>query len=259
MADAGAGALTGLGAKVFTLGRRFARARTPGVAPALIGHSHTKAIFDAAEQAGTPLRGFNFWTAPQPAMNPERTSFHPEISAVLAQGPVFSAVGGAAHNVLAMIRHPRTFDFVLPERPELPLSDGAEILPFGAVRATMAAAVREYLDIIGLVRRTATGPVFHLQAPPPLEDGARILDDVPWAFFQGLSREVAPAALRWKCWRLHSTLVEAFCARQGVAVLPAPDGAKDAKGYLRPEHYHDAMHVNARYGALVLDQMRRVL
>ena len=228
-------------------------------APALIGHSHCQAIFEAAAREGMTLRGFNFWTAPQPALDPARSAFHPEIRQVLSEGVVFSAVGGAAHNILALVTHPQAFDFVLPERPDLPLTEGAQVLPFAAVRETMAAAIREYLDIIGLVRRTATGRVFHIDAPPPLEDGARILQDVPWMFFQNLTREVAPAPLRWKCWRLHSELVAAFCRAEGIEVLGAPAESMGALGFLKPEFYRDAMHVQESYGALVLRQMKAVL
>ena len=227
--------------------------------PALIGHSHSQAVFNAAVREGVELRGFNFWTAPQPALNPDCSAFHPDIETVLAEGDVFSAVGGAAHNMLALVVHPRAFDFVLPERPALPLMEGAEVLPYAAVRDAMAALVQEYLDIIRLVRRTAKGRVFHIDAPPPLEDSGRILQDVPWMFFQDLTRKVAPAPLRWKCWRLHSDLVEAFCRAEGIQVLGAPTESMEASGFLKPEFYRDAMHVQDSYGALVLRQMKAVL
>ena len=230
-----------------------------GWTPVLIGHSHAKAIFDAAEQADVPLKGYNFWSAPQPALNEARTAFHPQIAETLGRGPVFSAVGGSVHNVMAMVRHPRPFDFVLPSRPDLPMVAGAEIVPFAAFRRAMAASVEEYLQIMRLVVREATGPIFHLEPPPPLADGDRVLEDVPWIFFPDLTREVAPASLRYKCWQLHSELVAAFCVEAGIELIPVPLEAVDAGGYLRPEHYLDAMHVNASYGALVLAQMKRVL
>ena len=144
-----------------------------GRTPVLIGHSHTRAIFEAAEQQGVRLKGYNFWNAPQPALNADRTAFHPEIAKQLQRGPVFSAVGGSVHSVMAMVQHPRPFDFVLPSRPDLPMTEGAEILPFTAIQRAMAAAVEEYLQIMRLVRQEATGRVFHLEPPPPLEDGKR--------------------------------------------------------------------------------------
>lgn len=230
-----------------------------GRTPVLIGHSHAKAIFEAAEQEDVRLKGYNFWSAPQPAIAADRKAFHPEIAETLAHGPVFSAVGGAVHNVMAMVRHPRPFDFVLPSRPDLPMIAGAEVVPFAAFRRAMAASVEEYLQIMQLVVQAATGPVFHIEAPPPIEDSDRVLADVPWMFFPDLTREVAPASLRYKCWRLHSELVAGFCADRGIALIPAPLEAMDRGGYLKPEYYLDAMHVNASYGALVLAQMKRIL
>ena len=227
--------------------------------PVLIGHSHTKAIFEAAEASATRLDGYNFWNAPQPAVSQGRDALHPEIALSLRRGPVFSAVGGAVHNVLAMVRHPRPFDFILPSHPQLPVAKGTELLPFAAIRQAMAAALEEYLQIMRLVRSHAQGRMFHLEPPPPLEDGARVLDDVPWMYFPDLTREVAPASLRYKCWRLHSELVQEFCGAHDIEMLPAPLEAIDEGGYLKPVHYLDAMHVKASYGALVLDQMRRAL
>lgn len=228
-----------------------------GRTPVLIGHSHTKAIFEAAEHQGVRLRGYNFWSAPQPAVNEERTRLHPEIVRTLSRGPVFSAVGGGVPGVMSLVAHPRPWDFVLPSHPDAPLAQGAEVLPFAAVRAAMAALLQDYLQIMRLVRQAATERMFHLQTPPPLEDGARVLLDVPWMFFPGLTREVAPASLRLKCWRLHAELVSAFCRDAGVEVIPVPPQAIGPGGFLKSAHYLDAMHVNSGYGSLVLAQMRR--
>ena len=230
-----------------------------GRTPVLIGHSHTRAIFEAAEQRGVRLKGCNFWNGPQPALAPDRNALHPQIAETLRRGPVFSAVGGSAHSVMAMVQQPRPFDFVLPSQPDLPIIEGAEITPFAAIRRTLAEALEEYLHIMRLVCAQATGRVFHLEPPPPLEDGERVLQDVPWMFFPDLTRQVAPASLRYKCWRLHSELLQAFCTANGVEMIGVPREALDRRGFLKPEHYLDAMHVNTSYGALVLAQMRRVL
>ncbi len=241
--------------------RRVAREALDRVAPppVLIGHSHTRAIFKAAAARGLRLKGYDFWTAPQPAVDAARTAFHPDIARTLAHGPVFSAVGGTAHAMVSLVAHPRPFDVVLPEDPDLPMAAGAEVLPVEALRGALAAVLQEYLDLMRLVRATARGPVFHIAAPPVPEDERRILPDVPWMFFPGLTREVGPASLRYKCWRLHAQLVEAFCAREGIAVIPPPAEAIGARGYLAPGYYADAMHVNEAYGALVVEQIRRRL
>ena len=233
--------------------------RPPALPPALIGHSHAQCIFEAAEAQGVALRGWNFWFSPQPFVNSERTAFHPEITEALSQGVVFSVVGGAAHSILTMVTHPRPFDFVLPSHPDLPFAEGAEVVPFEAMRAVMADRTQEYLELIGLVRQAATGRVIHIHSPPPLEDSERVLQDVPWDYFQNLTRTVAPSALRWKCWRLHADLVEGYCAEHGMEMLDPPAEAVDERGFLRSEFYKDAMHVQTNYGALVLGQIRRAM
>ena len=236
--------------------RTYDRVRPP---PVLIGHSHSQPIFDAAKTAGVRLEGFNFWWAPQPAVDAGRTALHPDIARALSRGTVFSVVGGAAHNVMGLVLHPRPYDFVLPAAPDLPLDTQVELIPARAVREALAESVQEYLDLIGLVRAAATGRMHQLQAPPPLEDGARILPDVPWAMLPHQDRAVSPAPLRYKLWRLYCEIEAEFCGRSGVEVIAPPTEAVDARGYLKPAYYADAMHANQSYGALVLQQMRRAL
>jgi hypothetical protein len=223
--------------------------------PTLIGHSHVEPILAAAKSAGRPLNGFNFWTAPQPAISADRSAFHTEIAGKLAHGTVVSVVGGAVHNVIGLVQHPVAFDFILPWRADLPLDDHATFLPFDTVSATMSHYIQEYLDIIGLVRATATGPVYHVEAPPPLEDSERILADVPWAFFPNLTHDVSPASLRYKLWLLANDLTQRYCSQRGISILHHPPAAIDQRGYLRPDLYGDAMHVNEAYGAMVFAQI----
>lgn len=231
----------------------------PRAVPKLIGHSHSQQIFDAAADAGFALEGYNFWVAPQPAIAPDKSGFHPEIAQRLAEGPVFSAVGGTVHNIIGLVRHPEPFDFVLPEQPDLPMDPAATVLPVAAVIAAIMARQQEYLDIIGLVRRTARGRVYHLEPPPPLRDSGKILADVPWMFFENLTSEVSPAPLRYKLWRLATRVVRDYCELHDVGFVAFPHEAADTSGYLRPEYYGDAMHVNRAYGALVLEQIRALI
>lgn len=223
--------------------------------PVLIGHSHSESIFAAAKIAGTPLDGFNFWTAPQPALNADRTAFHPDIAERLSRGTVISAVGGAVHNIIGLVRHPVAFDFILPERPDLPLEHEAMLIPYATIQALVAHHLQEYLEIIGLVRAASCNAVFHIEAPPPLANGDRVLGDVPWMFFPDLTREVSPASLRYKLWRVASALTAQYCSERGIAVIPHPPGSVDEHGFLKQEYYADAMHVNTAYGALVLAQV----
>ena len=227
--------------------------------PVLIGHSHSECLFKAAAQAGEPLAGYNFWTAPQPAFNEDRTQFHPEIAARLSRGTVFSAIGGGVHTTLGMVRHPRPFDFILPARPDLPTDPDAQLVPYQALRDRLAHDLEEYHRIIALVKAVATGPVFHFEAPPPSEDSAKMYPDIAWSFYEGTTDEISPPLLRYKIWRATMELTADFCARTGVTYIPHPPEVADDRGFLRPEFYKDPTHTNEAYGDLILTQMRAVL
>lgn len=223
-----------------------------------IGHSHSRTVYEAALRQNADITYLNFWNIPNPVIRGDgEPRFRETVSRAL-KGSVFSMIGGASHMIMGLARHPRPFDFVLPECPEQPLDEKAEIIPLEAVRASLLATTQEYLDLIALVRKTSIGPVFHMEAPPPYEDGDRLLADIPWMFFEGMQREVSPAAFRFKLWRLHSQIVRESCRRQGIFFVEHPAESVDANGFLRPEFYFDSMHVNENYGALLLEQMKRL-
>lgn len=235
--------------------RRFTSRRRPLVC---IGHSHTKCVAAAAAGRGIELRSIDFWGYPNPVQRENGTSrFRAEIERQL-EGTIFSMVGGSAYNMMGLVVHPRRFDFILPDSPDLPFDARAELVPYDAVRAGLAAITQEYLDLMAIIRATGKGPVFHIEAPPPYPDGDRMLADVPWMFFSGMEREVSPRYLRYKLWRLHSDIVREFCERMGMSFVACPPEAVDAEGFLLPAYYQDTMHVNAAYGALVLRQMQEV-
>ena len=236
------------------------RAGKPG--PLLcIGHSHVACVARAAEAAGIPLTALNFWEMPGAILHDgDAPRFTPSLEQQLQQhrGPVFSMVGGAAHGVLGMLVHPRRFDFVSPARPELPLDPAAELLPTSAVRSVLASLMTEYLALMLQIRRLCSGPMFHLESPPPYADGVRMHADVPWGMFPGMCREISPAPLRYKLWRLHSQIVREGCDGADVTFVPCPPESVDDTGFMREPYYGDGAHANAAYGALVLEQMRRL-
>jgi hypothetical protein len=223
-----------------------------------IGHSHTRAIVAAAQNRGVRLTSIDFWSTGQPVVvdaGPRR--FRADIAEQLT-GKVFSMVGGAAFNIMGLCVHPRRFDFVLPSTPHLPFDPHAEIVPFGAVRAALLDITQPFLDLMGYIRDAAAGPVYQIEAPPPFVDDGRMLAEVFWPDFEGMRREISPPHFRFKLWRLHSEIVQQFCTKRNITFIPRPPEAVDADGYLLSQFYGDTMHVNEDYGALVLEQMRRV-
>lgn len=236
------------------------RSREP--APMLcIGHSHVACVARAAAAAETPLQSFNFWNLPDAiSRDGGQPRFAAAIDDALARhaGAVFSFVGGGAHVVLGMLVHPKRFDFVLPNEPDLPIDPAAEILPATAVRRILESMMEEYLALMDEIRRLANGPMFHVEPPPPSADGQRMYADVPWVMFPDGCREISPAPLRYKLWRLHSQILQAWCINRGVAFVNAPSQASDATGFMRDDYYADGAHANNAYGELVLAQMRQL-
>jgi len=227
-----------------------------------IGHSHVACVARAAKAAGQPLQALNFWNMPgairQESGGPR---FDIAIERRLREhdGPVFSLIGGAAHAVLGFLVHPRRFDFVLPADPALPLDQAAELIPSLAVQRLLESQMGEYLALMALVRGLCAGRMFHIEPPPPCAHPESTQARIPWDLFPGRCREVSPVALRYKLWRLHSQILSDWCARTGVDLVPVPAGTIDADGCMR-EAYSGAhgLHGNARYGALVLDQMKQL-
>jgi len=223
-----------------------------------IGHSHVSCVARAAAVEGIPLRSFNFWDLPG-AIDREggRPSFCEAISEALAHhvGPVFSLIGGASHTVMGMLVHPRRFDFVLSDEPDLPLDPMAEILPALAVRRAIELLAEEYLVLMAQVRQLCPGSMYHIEPPPPYADAARMYADVPWIMFPDHCQEISPASLRYKLWRMHSQVLADWCLQAGVEWLAAPSLSMDDSGFMLAPYYGDGAHANEVYGALVLHQM----
>jgi hypothetical protein len=109
------------------------------------------------------------------------------------------------------------------------------------------------------LRRQYPGPLLHLESPAPPRDDAFVADALDE--FRSLSPDgtVVAAALRYKLWRLHSTIVRSFCDGYGITFVPAPAEALDADGYLARHACQDATHANAWYGGRLLDQIGAIV
>jgi glycosyltransferase involved in cell wall biosynthesis len=224
-----------------------------------IGHSHLMCVAKAAREAGFHLQALNFWEMTDAV---EQHEDGPRLSAPLQRklrehaGPVFSLIGGGVYGELGTLVHPRRFDFVLPQAPELPLDDAAELLPALAVRRVMESMLADYLSLMAQVRALCSGPMFHIEPPPPSADGERMCKDVVWAMFPGMLREISPAALRLKLWKLHSRIIAEWCDEAGVRFVPCPPSSIGAEGFLDDACYGDGAHANVSYGERVIAQIR---
>jgi hypothetical protein len=221
-----------------------------------IGHSHTENVVAAAETAGVALECFNFWRHQDGLIrSDDKVELAAEIRSRLV-APVFSLVGGAVHHDIGLLVHPRPYDFSWPERPDLPFSEGAEIVPYEAVLAVMRARTQQYLQIMGAIRAATPGPVFHMQSPPIYAEEAVPANDPGWVAFFGQDRLIAPAWLRYKLWRVHSEIVRSYCDEIGIVFVPNPPESIDARGFMEARFHGTPAHANQAYGALILRQMQ---
>jgi hypothetical protein len=226
-----------------------------------IGHSHVACVANAAELAGVPLQALNFWSMPG-AISKCGDQF--ELSDTLVRqleqhnGPVFSMLGGSAHGVLGLLVHPRRFDFVLPAQPTLPLDAAAELLPLAVVRSVLESLMVDYLGLMAKIHTFCQGRLFQLEPPPPYANGQRMMESIPWSMYPGMVHEISPAYFRYKLWRLHSQIVMDWCAQNDAEFVPCPPESIDQQGFLREPYYGDGAHAGTAYGALVLEQMKRL-
>lgn len=164
-----------------------------------------------------------------------------------------SASGGNVHNRFGLIRHPRPYDFLLSGEEAPPLDPEAEPVTEALIRAALEEGLardRVRLREIGRIGRA----FIQLESPPPVADGNYIAREADAYFKDRAIAElgVAPRALRYKIWRLHSRIVARYCAELGARFLPVPRETQDEEGFLRPEFAGDATHGNQAYGEAVI-------
>ena len=239
----------------------------------VIGHSHLQALADAQTNRNASVGAdpaVMIVQMLQAEFNPnlvhvngvnvlsEVLSNHVQhaISLLGSDTVALSCISGNEYHALALVNHARPFDFVYPAKPDLPLQDSAEIIPAGIVKETMRQAM-EYGHALLSALRAATGvALYHVQSPPPIPSDAYIREH-PVQFRDVVEAHgVAPAAFRWKMWRMQSDLYEQACRDLGITFLPNPPDVLDASGFLARDGWlPDPTHANSWFGERVLRQL----
>lgn len=226
-----------------------------------IGHSHVKALADARlllPGGGANVEVIAFWTEPEALID---GGFSVSARERLGRADrVLACMGGSAHTVVGLVEHARRFDVALdialdgagPPGLDLAPDPARELVPLQGVRAAVAAMDAPYVALLAALKASCAAPVVQLGAPPPVRDAARIAPHVPWSYYPGQPHEVAPAALRWKLWRIQSRVMEDACARLDCGYAPPPVDAFGPDGFLRPDLDRDGVHTTAAYGLLAL-------
>ncbi len=195
------------------------------------------------------------WDAVKPAVARAMN----EILSPLASDVIVSCIGGNMHSVLGLTNSPRPFDFVLPERPDLEMQGGVDVVPYGMVRRQLKTSMLPHLDMMLIARRPGKR-VLHLAPPPPIES-AQHISAFPNKFADRIEEfGIAPAVLRWKFWHASVSIMQELCAEADIEFLSVPAAACTPSGFLATQCWaDDPVHGNATYGALVLRNVDRHL
>ncbi len=171
------------------------------------------------------------------------------------------SIAGNHYNLMGLLKHPVPFDFVLRERPDLPLLDDVTIVPEALIEAALRKLVAHPLSLLQALASSAACRAVQLESPPPNPSEQHILGKAePYFQDRFAALGVAPALLRYKLWRLHSKIFRQACAQVGVEFVAAPEAAMDGAGFLIERAWGgDATHASQWYGDLVIDQISQLL
>jgi hypothetical protein len=172
---------------------------------------------------------------------------------------IVSCAMGNEYNTLAMLNHPRRFDFYLPSRLDLPTDETAEILPVDIledlIRSRLVRSLGLYLELMSSYDSV---PKIHVPPPPPVRETAHI-EAYPSVFGEKAKKfGVSPAFFRLKMWLLTCEVQKKLCAAAGVTFHSLPNAVFDQDGFLAtPFLNKDPTHGNPKYGKVILDDVAR--
>lgn len=236
------------------------------------GHSHIVAIAKGSYElqhagetfAGEPFLGHFFYLFDAEFM-PASTSGEegPRLNSAILEkieqtNPrfVLLALGGNEHNALSVVRLHRRFDFILSERPDLPLEPDADILPEAAVRELLRERMEDAFATARAFAETIRLPMVQMEPPPPLPT-EQILA-YPKEFFRHAvdPKKLSTERFRYKMWRIQANLYREFCEKNDLVYVPVPADLQDESGMLARQAWgQDATHANAHFGRRMIQEL----
>lgn len=235
----------------------------------IIGESHTNAVAQAIAEDPAAYEGIEVYRLHSPNRPSEpNTVSVPEAVAIIEAlpegGQVFLAMLGTYHNILGLLRAGEDYDFLL-DGQDSPDPSATARIPHRA----MASAFEQHFAQAGTIKRfraVAKSAMHVLSSPPPKQSNRyvrhRFMRQTKRAY-HGRSVEdvgVERPASRRKLWLMETMAIARWAGAHGMRFVPAPAAAFNGSGFLARKYYfEDATHANARYGALVLQQIRETL
>lgn len=235
------------------------------------GDSHLDAIrsgYDATMLANKTLPVSMIFNRFSGSLGPDRISCLSEI--ISSNSPVHAmvcSIDGNAYFVHGAVNNPRRFDLILPHAPDLPVSAGAELIPYDLMREKLVSDLRPLMTAVNAVTSRGDVPVYKISPPPPVGNpeaiarainliAKRVQGDVWLKWQRDLGTlGVAPPPLRYKLWCALLDAMRQLCREFRIYFIEAPAAAKDSEGFLREEYCLDGFHGNSSYGQLVVQQL----
>jgi hypothetical protein len=171
---------------------------------------------------------------------------------------------GSQHLADFLFEADPVFDLILADRPDLPLEQGATLLPEGLVREYEKTFLGGLEKSIDRLKREPDCRVFVAATTPPKgdDDELRALM-MAEPFFQDRAKRFGlditnvrftPRFVRLKLWLVIQQLMREMADKHGVYFIPPHPSTLDADGFLRREYWeNDVGHANHAYGRLFFD------
>jgi hypothetical protein len=232
----------------------------------IIGQSHTGAIAQALAAERSSVSGISVHRLGAEGEQDVITlrDAMSLVSDLDGQVRIFLSMLGTFHNILGLLRSGEDFDFLI-DCDDAPDPAASARIPYRAVESAFAQHLTESVKILKL-QAAAKSPLFLLSTPPPKQDNGFILERFLRQKKQSYRGKgiaeygVERPESRLKLWSLEARLTAAWAAGEGMHFVAPPGEALSSDGFLDVNFYaDDATHANARYGALVVDQIMAVI
>lgn len=235
-----------------------------------LGHSHLSALLKAwqirRKEGRTGRREAFFTRLNHPSFQPnfetengvrrlapalEKRLRH--ILRVRAPDAVVCVLMGNEYNSMAMVRHPRPYDFAWPERG-FAADPAAEEIPFAMMKAQLASlAGRNALLFWRTISEAVSCPLYLLPPPPPIRSEAHILAHPGNFGAMATKHGLNPPEFRHKMWQLYCEVLREAVAGSTTQFVELP-GVVLENGYLAEPYWsQDPTHANAAYGEILLE------
>lgn len=220
-----------------------------------VGNSHLVTLSKGAAEVGTKLIEFRLREIKRSKTEgwfdrEVRQGLAAVISAERADH-IFCFIGGGAPAVVGLMQHPRPFDFILPDRPDLAIDGGAEVIPYEAMYAVMEKMVRKHFKMLRRLLQLRT-KLIQVETPPPIADSGYLRDLASRHNREINIYGVSSPRLRYKIWFLHSRVFEEFCTKRNIIYIKNPANIFDDNGFLDHKYWGDFVHGNKHYGVALL-------